>query len=62
MSGNWGEEEEQKYMPCIQREGVGTSKYVHNKTPFCMYFVMFSYARYFCHTLLSLMMSFMSVL
>ena len=50
-------------MPCVQEGGgVGTSRYVHREAPFSMYFVVFSYARYFYHTLLSLEATFITVL
>ena len=43
-------------------EGTDTSKYVRKKVAFCSWFVIFSYARCFCHTLLSLASIFTSAL
>ena len=57
-----GEGAEQKCIPCVQGRGVDTSKYVHNSIPFCMYFVIFSYANTFHYTLLSLLTTFTTVL
>ena len=42
--------------------GVDKSKYVRKNIPFCTYFVIFSYARYFYHTLLFLALIFITVL
>ena len=43
-------------------EGAEAFKYVRKKVPFYMYFVMFSYARYFYHTLQSSVTTFITVL
>ena len=43
-------------------DGVDKFKYVRKKAPFCMHFDTFSYAMYFCYTLLSLVMNFITVL
>ena len=43
-------------------EWVDTTNYVRNEALFLMYFVMFSYAKYFCHTFLSLVMTFIAAL
>ena len=42
------------YTKCTRREGVHTYKYVRKSVPFLHVSVIFSYARYFYHTLLSL--------
>ena len=42
-------------------EGVDTCKNVRRKVPFCMYSVIFLYARYFCNNLLSLVTTFVTV-
>ena len=54
-----GEGVKQEYMLCIQgEEGLTHAR----KSPFCMYFVVFPYERYFHHTLMSLVTTFITVL
>ena len=50
------------YTICTGGRETDTFKYVNKEVPFCMYFVIFSYARYFYHTLQSLVMTFITVL
>ena len=60
MKGGGGQAK--AYAIRTREEGVDRPKYLLQKVPFCMDFVIFSYAKYFYHTLLSLVTTFISVL
>ena len=49
----------QKRTPCIEGDVADTPKYVRKK---CMYFVIFPCYKWFYHTLLSLVITFITVL
>ena len=49
---------EQERTPCVQRGKGLTHLMTCAKSNFCMHFPIFSYVRYFCHTLLSFATSF----
>ena len=53
---------EQKRNQCVEGERVNFFQYPRTNVPLCMHFVIFSYARYFYHTLLSLATVFTVVL
>ena len=49
------------YAMCAIGERFDASKYVRKNVAFCTYFLICLYARYFYHTLLSLVLTFITV-